>query len=88
MLPPDQMKTPSGGADGVNGRKAGGLGTKHAMHGANSVRDAILEFHIGLATRREMTNENWRYLVGLIKQRSPDQIRRMERLKGLDDGSV
>ncbi len=33
MLPPDQMKTPSGGVGGVKGSKAGSLGANHGMHG-------------------------------------------------------
>ena len=42
MLPPDQMKTPSGGSGGVKGNKAGSLGTKHAMHGAALIKRLIV----------------------------------------------
>ncbi|HAN55335.1 MAG TPA: hypothetical protein DCQ77_03655 [Betaproteobacteria bacterium] len=42
MLPPDQMKTPSGGAGGVKGNKAGSLRTKHAMHGAALIKRLIV----------------------------------------------
>lgn len=46
--------------------------------------DALLEFRISLAARRDMTKpSNWRYLSDLIRQRSPAQIERMERSRGL-----
>lgn len=47
-------------------------------------RDILLEFRIGLAARRDMTKPgNWRYLADLIRQRSPEQVNRMERSQGL-----
>lgn len=46
--------------------------------------DVLLEFRISLAARRDMTKpENWRYLAELIRQRSPEQVAKMERSRGL-----
>lgn len=51
----------------------------------SNFRDVLLEFRIGLATRRDMTKpDNWRYLSDLIRQRSPEQVSRMERSRGLE----
>lgn len=47
-------------------------------------RDVILEFRISLAARRDMTKpENWQHFTKLIRQRSPEQIARLEKRMGL-----
>lgn len=47
-------------------------------------RDVLLEFRISLAARRDMTKpSNWQHFTELLRQRSPEQIARMERGQGL-----
>lgn len=53
-------------------------------HTTTYFRDVLLEFRISLAGRRDMTKpKNWRHLTDLIRQRSPEQVNRMERSQGL-----